>query len=267
VREFLVAYDYDIERGWGSWGGLWAIVRAASAEEITDRYPEVVVLSEPPFWMEAARLAQLRADPLRVDLAEDQGIFRAVVAERSNNYLNENADLEDPVEGRGDRPAALRPGGPLRLLMIVAAVGVVVAGALAVKALVSGGNRDATTITSPTAPGPRPTLAGGLHLEVSADGCVDVVPHLDGDSASAPVCARSFQTGKIVYGVMLDSRSDYAVLLIPSGTLLPSSDYSIIESRGAFTIITPAATNRTLLIARGSEVIRCRPTGVFDFEC
>ena len=74
-REFLVCYDYGN-------GGLWAVVLASSADEITARYPEVVIVPERPPWMGDAKHVKLRRDPLVVNLPEDQGIFKAVVASR-----------------------------------------------------------------------------------------------------------------------------------------------------------------------------------------
>jgi len=69
-RAFLVAYDYGT-------GGLWAVVLAQSGDEITDRYPELVIADEPPAWMSDDRLAQLRAEPEDLD-DPTTGIARAI---------------------------------------------------------------------------------------------------------------------------------------------------------------------------------------------
>jgi hypothetical protein len=74
--EFLVAYDYGM-------GGVWAIVLADSAAEITSRYPEVVIVTDRPGWMNEVRFERLRRDTVDIKVAEDQGIFKGVVADRS----------------------------------------------------------------------------------------------------------------------------------------------------------------------------------------
>jgi hypothetical protein len=74
--EFLVAYDYAM-------GGLWAIVLADSADEITTRYPEVVIVTDRPAWMDDARFERLQSEALDISATEEQGIFKAIVADRS----------------------------------------------------------------------------------------------------------------------------------------------------------------------------------------
>jgi hypothetical protein len=74
--EFLVAYDYGM-------GGLWAIVRAESADEITNRYPEVAIVTERPIWMDDAHFERLRIEAVDINTTEDEGIFKAIVADRS----------------------------------------------------------------------------------------------------------------------------------------------------------------------------------------
>ena len=75
--EFLVAYDYGM-------GGVWAIVLADSADEITTRYPEVVIVTDRPAWMDVAHLERLQSEAVDISATEDQGIFKAIVADRSN---------------------------------------------------------------------------------------------------------------------------------------------------------------------------------------
>jgi hypothetical protein len=55
-KDFLVGYDYGQ-------GGLWAIVRAETAEQIRARYPQVAVYSEPPTTLDAATLTTVRSTP------------------------------------------------------------------------------------------------------------------------------------------------------------------------------------------------------------
>ena len=74
--EFLVVYDYGM-------GGLWAVVFADSADEITTRYPEVGIATDRPAWMDDADLERLRREVVDINAPEDEGIFKAVVADRS----------------------------------------------------------------------------------------------------------------------------------------------------------------------------------------
>jgi hypothetical protein len=74
--EYLVGYDYGM-------GGVWAVVRAESADEITTRYPEVVIVTERPAWMDEVRFERLRSEVVDINTTEDEGIFKAIVADRS----------------------------------------------------------------------------------------------------------------------------------------------------------------------------------------
>jgi hypothetical protein len=74
--EFLVAYDYGM-------GGLWGVVVAESADQIVTRYPEVVIAAERPAWMDDADFERLRREVLDINSRGDEGIFKAVVADRS----------------------------------------------------------------------------------------------------------------------------------------------------------------------------------------
>jgi hypothetical protein len=44
-QNFLTVYDYGT-------GGVWTIIKARSADEITTKYPKLVVLNERPNWMD-----------------------------------------------------------------------------------------------------------------------------------------------------------------------------------------------------------------------
>jgi hypothetical protein len=44
-QDFLVVYDYGM-------GGVWAIIKARSADEITKKYPMFIVRTERPAWMD-----------------------------------------------------------------------------------------------------------------------------------------------------------------------------------------------------------------------
>ena len=52
---FLVLYDYGQ-------GGLWAYLRAASADEIRLAFPDLVIVPEPPDWMEEGEVRRLQDD-------------------------------------------------------------------------------------------------------------------------------------------------------------------------------------------------------------
>ena len=53
-HRFLVACDYGQ-------GGIWASLLARSRQEIEERYPALVILDEPPGWMDDAQLARIEA--------------------------------------------------------------------------------------------------------------------------------------------------------------------------------------------------------------
>lgn len=64
-------------------GGVWAVVMADSADQITNRYPEIGIATDRPGWMDDAHFERLRREAVDIDAAEDEGIFKAVVADRS----------------------------------------------------------------------------------------------------------------------------------------------------------------------------------------
>ena len=43
-KDFLTVYDYGM-------GGLWTVIRARSKEEITSKFPELIVMDKRPDWM------------------------------------------------------------------------------------------------------------------------------------------------------------------------------------------------------------------------
>jgi len=55
-KEFLVLYDYGQ-------GGLWAIIRADTAQQIRDRYPQLQVFEKRPSFLSADMLADLQRKP------------------------------------------------------------------------------------------------------------------------------------------------------------------------------------------------------------
>jgi len=71
---FLVAYDYSM-------GGLWGVLLARSAEEITTIYPELGVAAERPAWMSDETYERLVDDPYDIDGAP-RGLLDALLADR-----------------------------------------------------------------------------------------------------------------------------------------------------------------------------------------
>jgi hypothetical protein len=53
-EKFLVCYDYGT-------CGLWAVILARSKDEITEMYPAVKVIEQPPFSMTPAELAEIES--------------------------------------------------------------------------------------------------------------------------------------------------------------------------------------------------------------
>jgi hypothetical protein len=75
-QEFLVSYDYGM-------GGLWGIVRAERAEQITERYPELEIMERPPEWLDEDRLARMKRDECHDIEDPPAGLLQTVVADRS----------------------------------------------------------------------------------------------------------------------------------------------------------------------------------------
>lgn len=74
-REFLVCYDYGM-------GGLWGVFMARTADEITDEYPELVIVAERPKWMSEDDYQGLRDRELHDIDGAPWGILNAVLADR-----------------------------------------------------------------------------------------------------------------------------------------------------------------------------------------
>jgi hypothetical protein len=72
-RAFLVLHDYGM-------GGLWLYMTARSAEEITGRYPALVIVDEAPAWL----TADLRERLPHYDIDEAPSGFLALVAEKKS---------------------------------------------------------------------------------------------------------------------------------------------------------------------------------------
>jgi hypothetical protein len=54
-KPFLACYDYGQ-------GGLWGVILADTAEEITTRYPHLIVFADRPSWMDKEEYERIRAD-------------------------------------------------------------------------------------------------------------------------------------------------------------------------------------------------------------
>lgn len=72
-KRFLVASDYGQ-------GGVWALVRADSEEQIHRLYPELVVAAERPPWMSDDVFARLEA--LETDIDHPTYLLEAILQER-----------------------------------------------------------------------------------------------------------------------------------------------------------------------------------------
>lgn len=72
--EFLACYDYGM-------GGLWGVILARSEEEVTAKYPELVIVAEPPPWMVGEHLERVVSRRYDID-EEPHGMLKAVVSDR-----------------------------------------------------------------------------------------------------------------------------------------------------------------------------------------
>lgn len=75
-HEFLVCYDYGM-------GGLWGVFMARTAEEITDVYPELTVVTERPKWMTEENYQRLRDRELHDVDGAPGGILNAILSDRA----------------------------------------------------------------------------------------------------------------------------------------------------------------------------------------
>ncbi len=68
-KEFLVAYDYGT-------GGAWAIIKADFETEITQRYPELTIVTHRPDWMDDETYARIK-DSSQFDIKDPPQEFLA----------------------------------------------------------------------------------------------------------------------------------------------------------------------------------------------
>ncbi len=73
-QAFLVAYDYGT-------GGLWGVMLARSATEISEIYPKLFIVGEPPTWMDMDELRRLERTPYDID-GPPWGLLKALLADR-----------------------------------------------------------------------------------------------------------------------------------------------------------------------------------------
>jgi hypothetical protein len=76
-KAHLVVYHYDT-------GGVWAVLLAESAEEITKRLPEFKVVTERPEWMSADELA--RSERLHTDDLDELPRWLTEARERDRGW-------------------------------------------------------------------------------------------------------------------------------------------------------------------------------------
>lgn len=73
-RRYLVANDYGT-------GGVWASVLAHSVEEIREKYPSLLVVDEPPAWLNTPERLRELEERMTVDIDDKNHPF--LVAARS----------------------------------------------------------------------------------------------------------------------------------------------------------------------------------------
>lgn len=75
--EYLVCYELP------RMSGLWGVLVAPSAEAIRDKFPELMIADDLPFWMSRDDLARRRREtPLWLDDDPPQGLLHALLADR-----------------------------------------------------------------------------------------------------------------------------------------------------------------------------------------
>ena len=77
--EHLVCYDLP------RMSGLWGVLIAPDRESISAKYPELVIVAEPPLWMDSAELQRIRETPLWLDDDPPQGLLAVLVADRDRD--------------------------------------------------------------------------------------------------------------------------------------------------------------------------------------
>jgi hypothetical protein len=77
-ESFLVVFDYGQ-------GGLWAYVRADSADAITRKYPELQVFRRPPDWMAPDLQEKLRATQTYELNEEPRGLLARILKDRTSD--------------------------------------------------------------------------------------------------------------------------------------------------------------------------------------
>jgi hypothetical protein len=75
--DFLVCYDYGM-------GGLWGILRARSAEEIHEKYPELDIAETRPGWMTEDYFRKISAPDRLMDIGAEptSWLLKALIADR-----------------------------------------------------------------------------------------------------------------------------------------------------------------------------------------
>jgi len=78
-RPYLVAYDYGM-------GGLWGLLSAESEEAIRERYPELVIVSVRPKFLQSPERWRRLIDKSSYDIDEEPtGMLKAVLANRASS--------------------------------------------------------------------------------------------------------------------------------------------------------------------------------------
>jgi hypothetical protein len=77
-RSYLVAYDYGM-------GAVWAFVVASSADEIMEKYPELVVVHARPEWMSDEMLYDIEERETYDLDASPTGLLADLIRRRSRS--------------------------------------------------------------------------------------------------------------------------------------------------------------------------------------
>ena len=82
-KEFVVCYDYGM-------GGIWGPVWATSVQEITDKYPELVVVEAKPEWMSSDLWRTILGRPVADVDGEPNTVLQAALEDRITRSSSES---------------------------------------------------------------------------------------------------------------------------------------------------------------------------------
>jgi hypothetical protein len=102
-RPFLVCHDYGM-------GGLWAFMLAESEDDITGRFPSLVVVTERPSWMDETEEENLRRT-MTVDIDdEDHPFTKAIQSGHASPSAKPHPTACKLCRGSGRNPGRFSKG-------------------------------------------------------------------------------------------------------------------------------------------------------------